>query len=192
MHEGRKVYKCNLCSFCCEAAEKIKKHLITVHEKTDLSNCRPKQLLDMNLAVVIENSPEVCEQCKMKFDNKRELKMHISSLHEGKKLYGCALCQARFPDPQKMKTHIISVHQKHNLTNCLPQQLVKINIANEIGVAQTCEKCSETFSSTRDLRIHIASVHDGKKLFRCSFCKAGFVENRLTKMHMESVHTNET
>ena len=60
-------------------------HIDSVHEKGNLLNCKPKELLGMNLAFEIENSQN-CGQCGDKFDNKPDLKQHNASVHEGKRL----------------------------------------------------------------------------------------------------------
>ena len=51
--------------------------------------------------------PETCESCGEKFDNKRELKGHISSVHA-----------------RRMKRHIVSAHGK-NLSN-IKKKLLRV------------------------------------------------------------------
>ena len=42
-------------------------------------------------------------QYEGKFDNRRELKGHILSVHEGKKVYRCPICKACFAEAIKLK-----------------------------------------------------------------------------------------
>ena len=63
----------------------------------------------MNLARELEK-PQKCEKCDKKFNNKREIKDHILTVHERKQLYGCSFCNIRFPDLNIMKAHLVSVH----------------------------------------------------------------------------------
>ena len=117
----------------------MKMHLISVH-KEDLSekimNLMPKELLRKNLFHVLEKSP-YCDQCDIKFSNESELKGHVLSMHEGKKLYCCFICKAFFSDFRKMKIHLVSIHGKDNLLNCKPNELLDLNLFHVIGDSQT-------------------------------------------------------
>ena len=73
-------------------------------------------LKKMNLFHQIEKS-QACDQCGEKFDNRRELKVHILSVHEGKQLHRCSFCTACFTAKINYKKHVISVHEKKNLLN---------------------------------------------------------------------------
>ena len=73
----------------------------------------------------------ICNQCGNKFNDKRELKGHILSVHEGKKLYKCSICNAWKTTLGLMKTHIVFDHDKENLSNCKPIQLLNMNIVHE-------------------------------------------------------------
>ena len=68
---------------------------LTIHKMETHTFNKLKQLLTMNLVTKIEKA-QICDKCNQKFDNNRELKMHISSVHEGKKMYRCSLCKAFF------------------------------------------------------------------------------------------------
>ena len=59
----------------------------------------------MKLLHKIEKSVNFA-QCGRKFDNQRELKGHILSVHEGKKEYRCPICKACFAEASKLKRHI--------------------------------------------------------------------------------------
>ena len=117
----------------------MKMHLISVH-KEDLSekimNLMPKELIRKNLFHVLEKS-RYCDQCGDKFGNESELKGHVLSMHEGKKLYCCSICKAFFSDFRKMKIHLVSIHGKDNLLNCKPKELLDLNLFHLIGDSQT-------------------------------------------------------
>ena len=63
-----------------------------------------------------------------------------------------------------MKNHIVSVHEKKNLMNSKPKELLHMNLFQEIEKCQPCDKCGIEFDSKRELKAHILSVHEGKKL----------------------------
>jgi hypothetical protein len=85
VYEGKKAYRCSICKFPFVDIRKLKMHIVSVHEKGNLLNFKPKELLGMNLAYEIENSQN-SGQCGDKFDNKQDIKRHNSSVHEGKRL----------------------------------------------------------------------------------------------------------
>ena len=109
-------------------------------------------------------------------------------MHEGKKLFRCSICTECFDDGSKMKNHIVSVHEKENLMNSKPKELLCMNLFQKIEKAQPCDKCGDEFDSKRELKAHILSVHEGKKLYRCSICKACFAEGGKMKTHIVNVH----
>ena len=64
----------------------MKRHMVLVHDyDKNLLNSNPNELFRMNLVDEIENNS--CNQCGDKFVNKRKLKVHTLTVHEGKKLY---------------------------------------------------------------------------------------------------------
>ena len=106
----------------------MKMHIISGHGKDNLINYKPKELLKMNLIHEIVK-PQTCDQCNEMFENQRNLKMHILSKHEGKKVYKCSICKKFFFNTNKMKQHIVSVHEKdQKLLNCLPKELLRMNL----------------------------------------------------------------
>ena len=135
-----------------------------------------------------------CNQCDEKFDSKKELKLHIASVHDGKKLYQCSFCLAYFSGTaavHKMKLHMMSVHEFEKLLECKPRELLKMNLVHIIGKRHSCNKCNEKFDTKRDLKVHCLSVHEGKKFYKCSFCEACFIGLYKIKTHLESVHSKK-
>ena len=53
-----------------------------------------------------------CNICETKFTQKGSLKMHISSVHEGKKPFECQLCEYTGSKKGHLKRHIELVHDK--------------------------------------------------------------------------------
>ena len=186
MHEGKKLYRCSICEAYLTDLNIMKNHLVTVHEKEELLNCKSRELLQMNLFHVLEK-PQICQQCGDKLNNKRELKQHVLSVHEEKKLHRCSICKASFINIQNMKMHIVSVHGKE----WKPMELQEMNFVNEIEKSQSCDQCSKKFYSKNSLKGHILSVHKGKNMYRCSICKAYLVKSSKMKMHLIKIHGKE-
>ena len=55
-----------------------------------------------------------CSICKAKFKQKKGLKIHIESVHEGKKPFECCVCKEKFAQKGSIKIHIKSVHRCQN------------------------------------------------------------------------------
>ena len=142
----------------------------------------------MSFADEIEQ--ETCEHCGDNFGNKKELKGHVLSVHEGKKVYRCTICNACFVKASRMKRHMVLSHGKVNLSNSKPKEILKMNLADEIEKVN-CDQCGEKFVSKRELKAHILSVHEGKKVYGCSICKACFTDGGKMKRHMISAHGKE-
>ena len=51
-----------------------------------------------------------CDICDIKFTAKRNLKRHITKVHEEKKSFECPLCLERFSRKGAMKIHIDKKH----------------------------------------------------------------------------------
>ena len=131
----------------------------------------------------------ICKQCGDKFEDRRELKGHILSVHKEKELYRCSTCHVWKTAIISMKRHIVSDHDKDKtLMNYKPKELLKMNIFHKIEKSETCDQCGEKFDNKRELKGHTLSVHKEKKVYRCTICKACFVEPRNLKRHVVSAH----
>jgi general transcription factor IIIA len=49
VHDKKTLYQCSICTAYLTEVGKMKRHLITIHGKDNLLNCKPKQLIRMNL-----------------------------------------------------------------------------------------------------------------------------------------------
>ena len=131
---------------------------MSVHGKGNLSNCKTEELLKTNLVHMIEK----CDQCKDKFDDKRELEWHILSVHEEKKVYSCSTCKASYPDLDKMKLHIVSFLKKDHLhlQNCKPKELLRMTY---IDCSPTCVR------KTKQIASFSRNWHTWAELQMCQF-----------------------
>ena len=119
-----------------------------MHGKKNLSNYKPMELLDLNLAKEIEGNEiekieiekiEICDICDRKCKNERDLKIHKLLFHKGKKLIGCSFCDFFGPfmfGLHKMKDHIIKVHEKDQLLEFKPKELLERKLMYEIRDTQ--------------------------------------------------------
>ena len=189
-HEGKKLFQCFICKASFNRSTNMKPHLVSIHGKKNIMNCKIEELIGMNLCRRLVKS-QTCDQCGKKFDNKRDLKGHNLTEHEGKKLYQCSICKASFNDSRNLKKHLVSIHDKNNIMNCKPKELVRMNLCSKLERSQTCDRCEEMFDSERELKGHILSVHEGKKRYRCSICNDSCDSSSKMKIHLISVHKED-
>ena len=86
-----------------------------------------------------------CIICDSSFAHKRHFKVHVESVHEGKKPFKCAICDADFTAKQSLKLHISSIHEDNKPFKC--------------------SSCILSFSQKCNLARHIESVHEKEKPF---------------------------
>ena len=79
--------------------------------------------------------------------------------------FTCGLCSKTFESQENLKSHIISdinkkeaIHQKSKFT---------------------CKTCNKLLSSKASLNMHILSVHEEKKMFKCSLCTKKYTNESL-------------
>ena len=53
-----------------------------------------------------------CDICKHNFNRKRNMKLHISRVHEGEKRYVCYICSNSFACQRNLNQHILNIHEK--------------------------------------------------------------------------------
>ena len=137
---------------------------------------------------------EKCPFCKLCFENKIYLQMHISNEHnkltqrnKGKKLHifkanvkknipksndllstVCQECKKSFVKRSTLQKHINNVHKK--LT---PFQ---------------CQECKKYFGQKPHLQRHITNVHKKLTPFQCLECKKHFGQKPHLQIHIDNVH----
>ena len=62
-----------------------------------------------------------CDLCPETFDKGKHFKIHIESVHEGKKPHECEICNETFDGEEQLQIHIQSVHEakkRYDLKHC--------------------------------------------------------------------------
>ena len=81
--------------------DSLVKHISAVHEGKKISRYGKK------IKVLYK-----CNLCTVEFDVHRDLKMHLSTVHDDKKLYNCKICDLFFTREDSLVRHTINVHEK--------------------------------------------------------------------------------
>ena len=92
------------------------------------------------------NKEFTCDNCMASFKSRKELKRHISAVHEKKKPFKCVDCSSTFSRKEHMKKHISSFHE---------------------GIKPLmCEICEKYLRGKNDLKRHILKGSFFSKRFK--------------------------
>ena len=105
------------------------------------------------------------EGCSKKFEKWSLLRKHKAIAHATK--HACKICRKSFPRPI-----LLSKHMEIHATDCL--QMFKCPQDN----------CSRIYSEAKNLRMHIRSYHEGKKL-KCDDCGQEVVNKAKLRQHLK-------
>ena len=86
--EGKKQFKCNVCSESYGRKGHLSRHMASIHDG---------------------KKPFKCEICSATFTLKNDLKTHSTSVHEGKKPSKCDICSAPFALKRYLNAHSASI-----------------------------------------------------------------------------------
>ena len=116
--------------------------------------------------------PFSCHICHVRFVMERNVRRHISTVHEQKRLFQCAICHKDFTSKQVLQRHVFNIHR----SGAEGQKIIK-----QLESSIPCSVCDEQFPNRRVLANHISFVHDGKKGSWCPICSAVFTADRNMK-----------
>ena len=167
-----------MCSLQFDKKNVYDSHLSLVHKKTKCIIDRDKSKIDekvvnkknvtfesMQTSSTKDNSenyissvhevkkPHKCPICDYSCTRKTNLKKHIDTIYEGKKLhkpYKCSICDYSCTKKSNLDDHIYAVHEGKK-----PHQ---------------CYICDYSCATKSNMSQHINTVHEGKKPHKCSIC----------------------
>ena len=134
---------------------------------------------------VIEQDLHECLLCDAKLIEKCQLKnhleIHVKGSHEGKMPFDCEIGNKEFPNKKSLKENIKDCNEEKKLLSekkpfkcdtCNYQSSKRHDISRHVllhtGVKPFhCDICEQKFAAKGLLDRHVASVHEGKKSFKC-------------------------
>ena len=141
----------------------------TAHRENATKNKKPKKT----------KFPFKCSICTADFKRKEQMETHVSTVHEGKKLYKCTDCKKEFTLKRNLYRH--SITTKHSYPFSL-----KIKGTGEAKF--DCEICGKKFMKKESIQHHIKAIHEGKKPFKCSICGIAFGYEKTLSRHIQNIH----
>ena len=142
-----------------------------------------------------------CPICPTKFGKKSNLKVHITTVHEGNKPHKCLTCSATFGQKKGLKYHKSAVHdgiKPHECPICFAEFDEKYQLRKHISAVHDgikkpyrCLICELSFSCKSKLSQHISSVHEGIKPHKCPSCEKSLSRKYHLSRHIKSVHEDK-
>lgn len=185
--QGKKQFKCDVCTGTYQHAFSLKRHFLRTHvnykylSEADITNCNinlnlVRQLREEGDSLLEAASGESkflglyrCHLCSTLFDLRDELKVHVSSHSDdnSQKGFSCGHCEMTFSHRQNLVRHQ-SVHS---------------------GEKQFfCKHCDKSFPTQANQRRH-EKTHECSDLpFPCSFCAASFAHGVHLQKHLRKHH----
>merc|ERR1719225_115732 len=104
------------------------------------------------------------------------------------KIFKCIECDKIFENNTKLKRHRSSRLCKSHENYRSMKEARKEYRKKKIIKPGKCPQCNKTFARDREVRRHIASVHEGKKPFSCDICNDRFTSKHGLQYHVVLKH----
>ena len=138
--------------------------------------------------ILTENSNlnHICSKCGKGFSTQRKMKHHLMTSHEGQPIV-CDVCSKVSKNKHAHRYHQRRVHEKLNgdtkvaVTNDEP----KVDVIHK--ETHICNHCGKVFSTTRKLKHHIITSHEGQAVV-CDLCSKTFKNKHAHRNHQRRIH----
>ena len=194
------IMKCDLCEVKCSSKFNLTRHMIEQHDTTyyhtfEMGTQEPSYL---------------CEECEASFKYKRNLLIHVQTIHKGEEQFTCQICKQEIRTKRKLTRHLQEQHEvfsfedviksketeKYFCELCELQFTRKENLerhmeshaSSSLGEKYTCDECGKQFTTKFNLSRHQA-IHTGSgKRFQCDICHKSFTRKGHLARHVQGVH----
>nr|XP_006821056.1 PREDICTED: zinc finger protein 99-like [Saccoglossus kowalevskii] len=139
-----KRYRCPKCGKSFISFSNMKRHLCAIHDKLkflcDICGKRYTSLLSMKLhrrTIHTEPNarPNKCHLCDKTFKTNRAVTLHVRSVHEGERKYGCFRCEKRFFTNTKLKRHL-ETHKEQVECEMVQEVNCEVEVDCEVDMVQ--------------------------------------------------------
>ena len=189
--EVKKPFSCDHCSKAFISKSGLQYHYTIEHELEELgineanlsehmTNPRVLEVLKKRGKHPFKSAVDFvrkfkCELCDKSYDRNTTLFQHIESVHGGANIFKCGSCRMKFQSSDKLQKHSKLKHDS-KLTSYNQQKKFK------------CDLCVKSYISERELNLHTAVVHEGKKPFACELCPMKYTAKDSLIYHITLQH----
>lgn len=191
IHYGKKHF-CRYCAMQFSRDDTLWEHVKLIHWKKEMPKfqcevCKDTFQKKANLNQHVKTS-SVCELCFTVFCTEKQLQLHKKSSHLAS--HSCDACKKCFKEKSSLKRHLEGRHKVDgswknfcgicNIGFCSLQDLLRHNRSHP----KKCDHCGKTFSSNRNLSVHLAKRED----ILCTECGIMLCNEYDLRVHTNSVH----
>ncbi|KAM7311379.1 hypothetical protein ISCGN_008286 [Ixodes scapularis] len=210
--QGKKQYKCDVCTGTYQHAFSLKRHFLRTHinyrylSEADITNCNINLNLVRQLREETEGRMAECKEggdarslglyrchlCSTLFDTRDELKTHVSTHAEDnvQKGLSCGHCEMTFSHRQNLVRHqsVHSTEKQYLCRHCgksfpsLANQKRHEKIHENLNLPYPCKLCAATFMHGVHLQKHLKKLHF-ERLHLCNLCPRFFLEKQQLEQH---------
>lgn len=137
-----------------------------------------------------------CDKCDYSTNIKKDYNRHKKRVHS-KKLYCCPLCSENFTTWTALTQHK-KEHKNISIENdalgfvnyCIhcDRTFEKLSYfkrhQNMHNGKWTCLQCKKIMSSSSALKVHVKTIHEGLKPYKCTKCEESFAHKHLLSRHL--------
>ena len=188
----QKKFTCNKCGKSLSSNSTLKRHLRAHKDIKDVTS--HKKNVHEGEKELMENQKEnvhkkfTCDKCGKNWPSNSRLKRHLKShkvmkdvtshnknVHEGEKIPKISYCIIPLTQSSQFKSKLRS---KNSLFQKFHEGLNRV----------TCDLCSKSFASNRNLFQHKQNAHNCPKTYTCKLCNEIFCTNKDLTHHKNTVH----
>ena len=151
------------------------------------------QKLKSNFEKNDSKKPHKCNICLENFAESDKLKLHKLIVHDGKKPFKCTGCNYKSSSKGNVTKHIRNDHKGQKIEfegKVLDSDIIKEPILGP-KKQYDCKLCGGILATSSSLKMHISTVHESKKLFKCSGCWYRSSDGGNVRKHIKNRHGEE-
>jgi len=195
-HRGLRAFACSLCPKKFAAPGGLSDHIRVQHAENNADETKVWKYF--------------CKEpgCGKVFSYNTSLRQHHFVHYPGEQKYQCTHCQHKYRSNHELKTHMLKHSDERNAVceHCGTAYKSKNTLRFHqkhlhpevfsgtpyLSSEVTCNLCQKSFRRPVNLRLHIRTVHDEIKPFKCELCGHGFSNSSNLKGELTILTFNDT